>query len=91
MLFQREHTADIVVAALVEHALLHDGTGGDHADDLALDKSFCRLWIFRLFTNGDLVAFGDKTRYVAFTAMEGNAAHRRTFLLSAISAGECEL
>ena len=84
-------TADVVVFALLEHALLHHGAGRDDADNIALYQALGGLGVLGLLTDGDLVALGDQPGDIALAAVERHAAHRRTLLLSAISAGKCEL
>ena len=87
----RVHRADIVVLALVEHTGFHDGTGGDDADDIALDKPLGGFGILGLLADCDLVALLDQSGDVALGGMEGYAAHRRALLLSAVAAREGEL
>jgi hypothetical protein len=74
----RRQTREIVVAFRFEHGGFDDGTGRDHAHDLALHESVLRL-VTRLLADGNLVPFGDKARDVILGGVVWHTCHRDAF------------
>ena len=83
--------AKVVVPALVEHAALDDGTGGDDPHHLPLDQPLGGGGILHLLADRDLISLGHQAGDIGFAGMEGYAAHRRPFLLPAVLAREHQL
>ena len=76
----------VVVFILLEHTVFDNGTRGYYPDYLTTHQTFSFSRVLGLFTNSHLVALIDQSCYIRLTAMEGYAAHRRTLLLSAVTA-----
>ena len=80
--------AQVVVAVVLEHAVLNDGAGGDHTDHVPLDQALGQGGVLHLLADGHLVPFGDQARHVAFVAVERHAAHGGALFLPAVPAGQ---
>ena len=79
---------NVVVAVVLQHAAFNDRTGGDHPDDVPLDKAFRLGGVLYLLTDGHLIALSDQARHIALVAVEGHAAHGGTLRKAALLAGK---
>ena len=79
---------NVVVAVVLQHTALDDRTGGDHTDDVPLDKPFRLGGILYLLTDSHLIPLGDQTRHIALVAVEGHAAHGSALRKAALLAGK---
>ena len=79
---------NVVVAVVLQHAAFNDRTGGDHPDDVPLDKAFRLGGVLYLLTDGHLIALSDQARHIALVAVEGHAAHRGALRKAALLAGK---
>ena len=79
---------NVVIAVVLQHAALNDRTGGDHPDDVPLDKPLGLGRILHLLADGDLIALGDQARHIALVAVEGHATHGGTLRKAALLAGK---
>ena len=79
---------NVVVAVVLQHTALDDRTGGDHPDDIPLDKPLCLGGVLHLLADGHLIALGDQARHIAFVAVEGHAAHGGALGKAALLAGK---
>ena len=79
---------NVVVAVVLQHAALDDRTGGDHPDDVPLNKAFRLGGVLHLLADGHLIPLGDQTRHIALVAVEGHAAHGGALRKAALLAGK---
>ena len=79
---------NVVIAVVLQHTAFNDRTGGDHPDDVPLDKPFCLGGVLYLLTDGYLIALGDQTRHIALVAVEGHAAHGGALRKATLLAGK---
>ena len=79
---------NVVVAVVLQHAALDDRTGGNHTDDVPLDKAFCLGGVLHLLADGHLIALSDQARHIALVAVEGHAAHGGALRKAALLAGK---
>ena len=61
---------NVVVTVVLQHAAFNDRTGGDHPDDVPLDKAFRLGGVLYLLTDSHLIALSDQARHIALVAME---------------------
>ena len=79
---------NVVVAVVLQHTAFNDRTGGDHTDDIPLDKPLRLGRVLHLFADGDLIALGNQARHIALVAVEGHAAHGGALRKAALLAGK---
>jgi hypothetical protein len=79
---------NVVVTVVLQHAAFNDRTGGDHPDDVPLDKAFRLGGVLHLLTDSHLIALSDQARHIALVAVEGHAAHRGALRKAALLAGK---
>ena len=79
---------NVVVAVVLQHTAFNDRTGGDHPDDVPLDKPFRLGRVLHLLADGHLIALGDQARHIALVAVEGYAAHGSALCKAALFAGK---
>ena len=79
---------NVVVAVVLQHTAFNDRTGGDHPDDVPLDKPLGFSGVLHLLADGHLIALGDQARHIALVAVEGHAAHGGALRKAALLAGK---
>ena len=82
---------DVVVFIILQHTAFDHSAGCHHTDDIPLDEAFRQSGVLHLFTDGDLITFGNEPCHIVFIGMERHTAHGRTLLLAAVPARQGEL
>ena len=86
MIFHVDNTHEIIILRIVDAGGIQVGAGCNHPDNLTFYHSFGCLRIFHLFADGNLVSFGNQSVDIVLCGMEGNTAHRRALLQTAVLA-----
>ena len=75
------HRADEVVAALVQHHVVHGGARGDDAHDVPLHQPLGGSRVLHLLADGHLIPPLDQPGNIALGGVVGHAAHGHPILL----------
>ena len=85
------YAAEKVVPVFIQHGGFHDRTRCHASDDLALDQTFCLFRVLHLLTDCNFVTLLHQLGNIAFRTVIRYAAHRCTFSLTAVAAGQRQL
>ena len=84
-----DRSGDVGVAVAIQHGRVCDGTGSDHARDIAVHQATLRNP--NLLANGNLVPGRNETRDVRLCRVMGNAGQRDTLPLAHFPAGQGDI
>ena len=88
--FQVE-TGNVVVAVILKHAALNDGTWRHHPDDIPFDQALGGGRVLHLLADGYLIALGNQPGHIGLVAVERHAAHGSPLFLAALLAGQGQI
>src|SRR5690606_10567925 len=88
VLAPKVQTGQKVIPALIKKSFIAQGTGGDDAHHLALDRSFAGCRVAYLFTDSDGESAPDQFGDIPFSRMVGHTGHGNGLTAGLSSGGQ---